>query len=45
MICNIYMLMKAYIESCCPVGGGGVILEGTTPIRIEMFQYGIKIIS
>lgn len=31
------ILIKPFSERPCLVGGGGVILEETTPIGIEMF--------
>lgn len=33
----IFTLINPFSEPLCPVDGGGVSLEETTPIRIEMF--------
>lgn len=40
----IFILINPFSEPLCPVDGGGVILDETTPIRIEMFPQNIKLI-
>lgn len=40
----IFILFKSFSEPSCPVDGGGVILEKTTPTRIEIFYHRIKMI-
>lgn len=41
----IFILIKSFSESSCPVDGGGVKLKATTPIRIEMFCCRIKVLN
>lgn len=41
---TIFVLIKAFSKSLCPLGVGGVILEATKPIRTEMFHDKIKAI-
>ncbi len=38
MIHIIFILLKLFNDPSCPMDGGIVILEETTPIRIEMFH-------
>ncbi len=43
MIHIIFILIKPFSDPSCPADGGIVILEETTPIRIEMFHHRIKV--
>ena len=45
MIHIIFILIKPFSDPSCPMDGGIVILEETTPIRIEMFHHRIKVIT
>ncbi len=45
MIHIIFMLIKPVSDPSFPVDGGIVILEETTPVRIEMFHHRIKVIT
>ncbi len=45
MIHIILILIKPFGDPSRPVDGGTVILEETTPIRIEMFHHRIKVIN
>lgn len=36
MTCIIFILIEWFGEPSCPVEGGGVMLDKTTPTRIEM---------
>jgi hypothetical protein len=38
------MLIKPFNDHLCPVDVGIVILEETTPIRIEMLHHRLKVI-
>ena len=44
MIHIIFILIKPFSDPSCPMDGGIVILEETSPIRIEMFHQRIKVI-
>lgn len=35
---QIFISIKPFSDLLCPMDGGRVILEETTPIKIEMFQ-------
>lgn len=39
MIHLIFIIFKSLIKTLCPVNGGAVILEDTTPIRTEMLTF------
>lgn len=41
----IIVILRLYSETLCTVTGGGVILEETTAIRIEMLHHRIKVLS
>ncbi len=45
MIHIIFILIKPFSESSCPVDAGMDSVEETTPIRIEMFHLRIKVIT
>lgn len=45
MSCIIFILIKPFSDPLCPMDENINILEGTTPIRIEMFHLRIKVIS
>ena len=45
MIHIIFILIKPFSDPSCPMDGSIVILEETTPIRIEMFHHRIKVIT
>ena len=41
----VFTLIKQFSDHSCPVAGGIVILDETTPIRIELFPHRLKVIS
>jgi hypothetical protein len=43
MVYIIFMLIKPFSDDSCPVDGGNVILEETTPIRIETIHHRLKV--
>ncbi len=45
MIHIIFILIKPFSDSSCPMDGGIVIPEKITAIRVERFHYRIKVIT
>lgn len=45
MIHIIFILIKPFSHPVCPMDGGIIILEETTPINIEIFHHWMKVIT
>jgi hypothetical protein len=45
MVYIVFMLIKPFSDLSYPVDGGIIILEETTPIRIDIIHHRLKVIT